>query len=915
MYTPSRNLCEHPCPAEGCTALLKSWTAFSKHIRQYHPEINAYTCMYYSQPHSSLYNLFYTPQGIDYESDINYLSDIKSSDDLESEGTTTGPSSKTFHKYLTAIPCDKNGNTLHRNERETPPPRHERLPDDWAPFGSKLEFDVAEFVYCKTKMSRSNANILMKLFASLRGGDPIFTDYDDLCETIDSTNLGDVPWQCSKLQYTGNLPLNDIPEWMTAQYDIYYRDPNEVIKNILSNTAYNGAFNYVPYQEYDNGVRRYENLMSGDWAFKQATLLAENLENHGAMFVPIILGSDKTTVSVATGHTEFWPLYFSIGNVHNKVRRAHDGALVLIGFLSIPKTDQQHANSKQFRSFRRQMFHASLVEILSALKPGMLRAEVVRCPDGHFRRAIYGLGPYIADYPEQVLISCIVQNWCPKCTAHRLHLDEDLSRVRRTPKHTKTLVTHFELIHVWDEYGIVGDAIPFTEEFPRADIYELITPDLLHQIIKGTFKDHLVTWVGKYLVNTHGEDGANIILADIDRRIAVVPPFSDLRRFPQGRGFKQWTGADSKALMKVYLPAIKGYVPDRMLRCFRAFLEFCYIVRHDVITEKTLDALKEALSRFYHYRLVFRELGISTGLSLPRQHAMMHYFDMIRLFGAPNGICSSITESKHKRAVKEPWRRTNHYQPLHQMLVINQRLDKLAAMRTDFTERGMIEPSGLRAALDLIGYKTQISELAAHIDDFQLPELFRRFLYDLKYPGSPIVSIHACPQFDDKISVTSSASTVYFAPSDPARMSGFRKDRIYATPSWRNHVARYDTVLVKNGFGPGPKGLSVARLYLLFSFEFEGVKHPAALVQWFTFVNGSPDEDVGMWIVERTTRADGSPLVGFILTKTILQSCHLIPVYGTTKIPLKISWKNSLVTFKTYYLNRYIDHHAFEILS
>jgi hypothetical protein len=40
-------------------------------------------------------------QGIDYESDINYLSDIKSSDDLESEGTTTGPSSKTFHKYLT----------------------------------------------------------------------------------------------------------------------------------------------------------------------------------------------------------------------------------------------------------------------------------------------------------------------------------------------------------------------------------------------------------------------------------------------------------------------------------------------------------------------------------------------------------------------------------------------------------------------------------------------------------------------------------------------------------------------------------------------------------------------------------------------------------------------------------------------
>ena len=34
-------------------------------------------------------------------------------------------------------------------------------------------------------------------------------------------------------------------------------------------------------------------------------------------------------------------------------------------------------------------------------------------------------------------------------------------------------------------------------------------------------------------------------------RIAAAPPFSELRRFPEGRGFKQWTGDDSKALMKV----------------------------------------------------------------------------------------------------------------------------------------------------------------------------------------------------------------------------------------------------------------------------------------------------------------------------------------------------------------------------
>ena len=56
------------------------------------------------------------------------------------------------------------------------------------------------------------------------------------------------------------------------------------------------------------------------------------------MFVPIILGSGKTTVSVATGNNEYYPLYMSIGNIFNNVRRAHRNGVVLIGFLAIPKS-------------------------------------------------------------------------------------------------------------------------------------------------------------------------------------------------------------------------------------------------------------------------------------------------------------------------------------------------------------------------------------------------------------------------------------------------------------------------------------------------------------------------------------------------------------------------------------------------
>lgn len=66
--------------------------------------------------------------------------------------------------------------------------------------------------------------------------------------------------------------------------------------------------------------------------------ISKEPETEGSVFVPVILGSDKTTVSVATGQNEYYPLYLSIGNIHNNTRRAHRNGVVLIGFLAIAKS-------------------------------------------------------------------------------------------------------------------------------------------------------------------------------------------------------------------------------------------------------------------------------------------------------------------------------------------------------------------------------------------------------------------------------------------------------------------------------------------------------------------------------------------------------------------------------------------------
>lgn len=132
------------------------------------------------------------------------------------------------------------------------------------------------------------------------------------------------------------------------------------------------------------------------------------------MVVPIIGGSDKTTVSVATGHQEFHPFYLSLGNIDNSLRRAHRDAILPVAFLSIPKVSRDAEDTEEFRLFRKQLYHMSITRVLKPLRAGMSTPEVVHCPDGHIRRAVYQLGPYIADYPEQVVLSGIVSGWCPK---------------------------------------------------------------------------------------------------------------------------------------------------------------------------------------------------------------------------------------------------------------------------------------------------------------------------------------------------------------------------------------------------------------------------------------------------------------------------------------------------------------------
>jgi hypothetical protein len=183
---------------------------------------------------------------------------------------------------------------------------------------------------------------------------------------------------------------------------------------------------------------------------------------------------------------------------------------------------------------------------------------------------------------------------------------------------------------------------------------------------------------------------------------------------------------------KVLLPALQGHIPSQMIASISSFLDFCYLIRRDMHTDTTLNKITSALTSFHELRQIFVDAGMfPDGISLPRQHSLVHYRPLIELFGSPNGLCSSITESKHIKAVKEPWRRSNRYKALGQILVTNQRIEKLASIRAEFHRQNLLDHDAASAEVMALEAATQLLAVDDHSSSGNIALSSKPYLEDV----------------------------------------------------------------------------------------------------------------------------------------------------------------------------------------
>ena len=212
--------------------------------------------------------------------------------------------------------------------------------------------------------------------------------------------------------------------------------------------------------------------------------------------------------------------------------------------------------------------------------------------------------------------------------------------------------------------------------------------------------------------------------------------------------------------------------------------------------------------------------------------------------------------------------------------------------------------------------------LAEYIHQADFVDLTRRFLFDQLHPQGPVTSqdvdAEDCPVITSKISVFHSAVATFFAPSDESGIRGMKRERIRCTPKWRSQGERRNCALVvEDEDKAGMKGMSAVRVKLLFSFIHEDIVYPCALVEWFKTYGNRPDGETGMWRV-RPQMAHGGQhaprLITVVHLKSFLRGVHLLPCFGSRPLPDGFHYSYSLDAFEAFYVNRYADHRAHELI-
>ena len=332
------------------------------------------------------------------------------------------------------------------------------------------------------------------------------------------------------------------------------------------------------------------------------------------------------------------------------------------------------------RRAQANLFHTCMQRLLAPISAVGETGIEMMGGNGIWRRCHPILAIFVGDYPEQVLVTCTYNGYCPKCTIPHdqlgeykgfplQNLDEAL-KVYQLADNADTHVFHAAC----HETGLKPIYHPFWDSLPLSNIYSSITLDILHQLLQGVMK-HLISWLTH--PNTFG-------VAEINVRCQSLLPNHHIKQFPQGiTNLSRISGGEHKDMCRILigliinLPLPGGQVPSHVIRSACALLDFLYITQFPSQTMDTLHHLDESLMLFHQNKSIFANLGVRAHFNVPKLHSLFHYQSSITLFGTTDNYNTEQSEHLHINFAKDAYHATNHKNEYPQMTRWLERREKV----------------------------------------------------------------------------------------------------------------------------------------------------------------------------------------------------------------------------------------------
>ncbi|KAF8880698.1 hypothetical protein CPB84DRAFT_1817310 [Gymnopilus junonius] len=457
---------------------------------------------------------------------------------------------------------------------------------NFVPFNSELDWRFAEWAV-KDGPGQKAIDHLLTIPGVQEKLGLSYNNIRALLQKVDSVPDRTGQWQ------TRELSFRDKPD---EKYTIHFRDPIEAIKTLFMDPAFENDHVYGlknVYTDSSKSSRIFSEMCTRKWWHAI----------QGATIAPIILATDKTQLTQFSGG------------------KSAKNACILIAYLSVEKLNRSKMTEFEHRSRVQCLFHEAIRIVLEPLKKAGKEGIRMRCSNGDICHVYPILACYVADYPEQCLVTCTKYGTCPKCQCPA----ENLQNFKQSPLRTKP----------WTERIIAeakkkGDKLP-KDKSPKEFHKECMAHDVTGGIYTPFWQDFPYTDIHK------------CITLDI-------------------------LGAKCKNMVKILLGCLVSIMAPSGIKAIKGLLDFIYLAQYMVHNNETLGYMKDALKEFHKHKEYFIEIGCREHLNLPKFYSLLHYVKSIQYFSTTDNYNTEMFEWLHIDFAKHGWRATNQCDEFPQMI-------------------------------------------------------------------------------------------------------------------------------------------------------------------------------------------------------------------------------------------------------